>query len=187
VTTGRQALAQRGAKRHAATEQALRQAWERLRTGAPTHPDLVGGDWQLSVSVGCLEAGCSRNALYAGHTELLTEIRSHVRRLRRTEAQTEQNQKRSRLETYLAACRADRQRLISENAALLLRALTAEDALARLKRHPVRPLKMTDDTPRRHKWWSSPSPCVRARTSLGACLSPAMPITRSRSCVVALP
>src|SRR5207302_8319685 len=113
VTTVGQALAQRGAKRHAATEQALRQAWERLRAGVPTHPDLVGCDWQLSVSVVCLEAGCSRNALYAGHTELLSEIRSHVRRVRRTEAQTERNHKRSRLETDLAACRADRQRLIS--------------------------------------------------------------------------
>ncbi len=147
MTTGGRALAQRGARRHAATEQALRQAWERLRAGMPTHPDLVGGDWQLSVSVVCLEAGRSRNALYAGHTELLNEIRSHVRRVRRTEAQTERNQKRSRLEADLAACRVNRQRLISENAALLLRALTAEDALARLKRHPVRPLKMTDDTP----------------------------------------
>jgi hypothetical protein len=147
VTTGDRALAQRGATRHAATEEALRQAWERLRVGVPTHPDLVAGDWQLSVSVVCLEAGCSRNALYAGHTELLDEIRSHIRRSRRTEAKTERNHKRSRLETDFAACRAERQRLISENAALLLRAMTAEDALARPKRPSVRPLKMTDDTP----------------------------------------
>jgi len=34
----------------------------------------------------------------------------------------------------MADCSGDRQRLISENAALLLRALTAEKALARLKR-----------------------------------------------------
>jgi hypothetical protein len=39
-----------------------------------------------------------------------------------------QNDKRSRIEHLLAECRTDRQRLISENAALLLRALTAEDA-----------------------------------------------------------
>ena len=147
MTTVGQALAQRGAKRHAATEQALRQAWERLRAGVPTHPDLVGGGWQLSVSVVCLEAGCSRNAVYARHIELLDEIRSYIGRARPTEVQAKGNRKRSRLEADLAACRADRQRLISENAALLLRALAAEDALARLKRHPVRPLKMTDDTP----------------------------------------
>jgi hypothetical protein len=30
---------------------------------------------------------------------------------------------------------------------MLLRALTAEEALARLKRHAPRPLKMSDDTP----------------------------------------
>ena len=147
MTTGGRASARRGATRHAATEQALRQAWQRLRAGVPTHPDLVGGGWQLSVSVVCLEAGCSRNALYAGHTELLNEIQSHIRRARRTEAEMTRNQKRSRLEADLAACRAERQHLISENAALLLRAMTAEDTLARLKRQPVRPLKMTDDTP----------------------------------------
>ena len=147
MTAVGRASAQRGAARHAVTEQALRQAWQRLRAGVPTHPDLVGGGWQLSVSVICLEAGCSRNALYAGHAELLNEIRSHIRRARRTEAEATRSHKRSRLEADLAACRAERQRLISENAALLLRVMTAEDTLARLKRHPVRPLKMTDDTP----------------------------------------
>jgi hypothetical protein len=36
------------------------------------------------------------------------------------------------LAAQLAACRADRQRLISENAGLLVRAIQAEETLARL-------------------------------------------------------
>jgi len=140
------ASAERGVKRHAATEQALRQAWERMRAGAPTHPDLVDGG-PLSIAAVCREAGCSRNALYDGHPELLAEIRSAIAGQRSLRPQADQGRTRSRLEDELAACRTDRRRLISENAALLLRALTAEEALARLKRHSPRPLKMTDDTP----------------------------------------
>jgi len=139
--------AERGKKRHAATERALRQAWERLRIGAPTHPDLVGKRWQLSISALCLEAGRSRNALYDGHPELLAEIRSAIAKQQLATPQAENHAHRSRVEELLAACRADRQRLISQNAALLLRALTAEDVLAKLKRQAPRPLRMTDDTP----------------------------------------
>jgi hypothetical protein len=147
MTTRAAALAERGVKRHAATEQALRQAWERLRSGTATHPKLVDGNSELSISAVCLEARCSRNALYDGHPELLEEIRTTIERARRTAAQGTRNQRRSRIEAELAGCRDDRQRLISENAALLLRALTAEEALARLKRQAPRPFKMTDDTP----------------------------------------
>ena len=139
--------ADRGAERYAETERALRQAWERLRTGTPTHPLLIGGDWQISISAVCLEAGCSRNALYDGHAELLQEIRTTIGKQRQATTQRDPKRGTSRLEEDLATCRADRQRLISENAALLLRALTAEDALARLKRPAPRRLRITDDTP----------------------------------------
>ena len=141
------ASAERGAKRHAATEKALREAWQRLRAGAATHNDLVGGTWRLSVHAVCLEAGWSRNAIYNGHPELLAEIKADIAKHQRVPPPTRQKARRLRVETLLAACRDDRQRLISENAALLLRALTAEEALARIKRPAPRPLNMTDDTP----------------------------------------
>ena len=78
--------ADRCAERYAETERALRQAWERLRTGTPTHPLHVGGVWQISISAVCLEAGCSRNALYDGHPELLQEIRTTIGRQRQAAA-----------------------------------------------------------------------------------------------------
>src|SRR5437667_4791740 len=112
----------RGALRHAATELAFRKAWQRLTAGIPTHARLVGGDWQLTISTICVEAGHSRNALYDGHPELLREIRTTIARQRQLAVQTAREPKRNRLQAELAACRADIQRLISENAALLLRA-----------------------------------------------------------------
>jgi hypothetical protein len=137
----------RGAERHAATELAFREAWQRLQAGVPTHPKLAGHNWQLTISTICLEAGHSRNALYDGRPRLLEEIKDAIARRRQVAAQTASAAKRDRLQAALAACRADVRRLISENAALLLRAVTAEEALARLRRPLPLPLKMTDDTP----------------------------------------
>ncbi len=117
-----------------------------LRIGAPTHPDLVAADWQLSISTVCLEARCSRNALYDGHPDLLRELKTAIDRQRQVAGQTGRDAKRYGIEADLAACRAERQRLISENAALLLRAVTAEEALAWMNRRAPIPLKMTDDT-----------------------------------------
>jgi hypothetical protein len=51
----------------------------RTSAGRRAHPDLVaGGNRRLSIRVVCLEAGCSRNALYDGHSELLAEIKSMI-------------------------------------------------------------------------------------------------------------
>jgi hypothetical protein len=147
MTARARASVERGQTRHAATEKALRQAWERLRLGVPTHPDLAGADRQLSITTVCLEARCSRNALYDGHPELLHEIQTAIAKQRQAAGQTGRDAKRHGIEADLAACRAERQRLISENAALLLRAITAEEALARMKRRAPVPLEMTDDTP----------------------------------------
>jgi hypothetical protein len=143
MTSRAAASAERGAKRRAATETALREAWERLRAGAPTNPDLVSGTWRLSIQAVALEAGCSRDAIYDGHPELLAWIKSDIAKQQRVGPQTQQNARRSRVEELLAACQDDRQRLISENAALLLRALTAEEALAHMKRRE--PLALKDD------------------------------------------
>jgi hypothetical protein len=101
----------------------------------------VGHDWRLTISTICLEAGHSRDALYDGHAELLREIRTTIAKQRQIVARTARQTKRDRLQAEMAACRADRQRLISENAALLLRAVTAEEALARLRLRAPRPLK----------------------------------------------
>jgi hypothetical protein len=111
--------------------------------GTPRHPELVGHDWQVTISTICIEAGHSRNALYDGHPELLREIRTTIAKQRQLAVQTAgERQSATGFGLELAACRADQQRLISENAALLLRAITAEEALARLRLRAPRPLKM---------------------------------------------
>jgi DNA-binding transcriptional MocR family regulator len=136
-----------GARRQAATERAFREAWQRLEAGMPTHPDLRDHEWQLSISVVCLEARHSRNALYQGHPELVHEIRAAITKKGRVTAESRHVTKRNSLEAALAACRAERQSLISENATLLLRALTAEESLARMQRRTPQALKITDDRP----------------------------------------
>src|SRR5712691_2761555 len=138
------AAAERGAARHAVTERAFREAWHRLEAGTPVHPDLRDHEWQLSVSAICVEARRSRNALYEGHPDLLQEIKAAIAKQGQVADRT---RRATSLETALAACRIERQRLVAENAALLLRAVTAEDALIRLQRRQPRALKMTDDRP----------------------------------------
>jgi hypothetical protein len=140
------ASAERGAQRHAATERAFREAWQRLQAGMPIHPELRDHEWQLSVSAICVEARRSRNALYKGHPALLREIRAAIAGKPHVEDRDRHAMRRDSIEATLAERRADRQRLISENAALLLRALKAEEALARIKRRQPLALKMTDYT-----------------------------------------
>jgi hypothetical protein len=140
-------IARHGARRQAAAERAFREAWQRLEAGTPTHPDLRDHGRQLSISVVCLEARHSRNALYRGHPELVHEIKAAIAKKGLVTAETRHVTKRNSLEAALAACRAERQRLISENATLLLRALTAEEAVARMQRRTPHALKMTDDRP----------------------------------------
>jgi len=108
---------------------------------------LRAREWKLSISVVCLEARHSRNALYRGHPELVQEIKAAIAKKGLLPTETRHVAKRNSLETALAACRAERQRLISENATLLLRALTTEEALARMRRRTPQALKMTDDRP----------------------------------------
>jgi hypothetical protein len=72
--------------------------------------------------------------LYDGHPDLLRELKIAIAKQRHVSTQTVRDAKRYGIEADLAACRAERQRLISKNAALLLRAVTAEEALARIRR-----------------------------------------------------
>jgi hypothetical protein len=76
---------------------------------------------------------------------LLGEIRAAIAQKELVADQARPAMKRNNVETALAECRAERQRLISENAALLLRAVRAEEALARINRPVPVTLKMTDD------------------------------------------
>ena len=118
-----------------------------MEAATPTHPDLRDHEWQLSISSICMEARHSRNALYAGHPELLREIRAAIARKGQVAVLSRYATKRDCLEAALAACRRERQRLVSENACLLLRAVTAEEALVSMKRRTPHALNMTDDRP----------------------------------------
>lgn len=58
-------------------------ALRRLEKGRPTHPRLVGQRLSINVSTVCLEAGLSRNPLYAQqHRAVLDQIRAAAERQR---------------------------------------------------------------------------------------------------------
>lgn len=54
----------------------FRRALERLRNGTQTHPKLVGRRVRINASTVALEAGHSRNTLYASHRDVLEELRA---------------------------------------------------------------------------------------------------------------
>jgi hypothetical protein len=62
---------------------------------------------------------------------LLQELRAAIATKGQVAVLTHNETKRNGLKAALAACRIERQRLASKSAALPLRAVTAEDALAR--------------------------------------------------------
>ncbi|AQV93185.1 hypothetical protein BJN34_04645 [Cupriavidus necator] len=74
-----------------ATEQALLSALERLKSGAPTHPDLAKavemGKLRINVSAVAKEAGCSRTLIgYSGcaYPEVRTAVLEAIPASRRT-------------------------------------------------------------------------------------------------------
>jgi hypothetical protein len=73
---------------------------------------------------------------------LLREIRAAIARKGQVAVLSRYATKRDSLDAALAACRRERQRLVSENAGLLLRAVTAEEALVSMKRRTPHALNM---------------------------------------------
>ena len=65
------------------TKAAYLAALRRLEKGRPMHPRLVGQRLSINVSTVCLEAGLSRNPLYAQqHRDVLDQIRAAAERQR---------------------------------------------------------------------------------------------------------
>ena len=65
------------------TKVAYLAALRRLEKGRPMHPRLTGQRFSINVSTVCLEAGLSRNPLYAQqHRDVLDQIRAAAERQR---------------------------------------------------------------------------------------------------------
>ena len=120
------------------TKAAYRAALRRLEKGRPSNPRLVGRSPVINVSTVCLEAGLSRNPLYAQHREVLDEIHNAARRQQtgrretdrrartrsRSSRRSSQDRRAVELGSQLAKAR-------SENLTLLFRLQEAELRLLR--------------------------------------------------------
>ena len=113
-----------------ATEKRLRESMECLVKGFPTHPDHQRRSYRLNVSVLAREAGVSRNAIYSNHREVLADLSAAEQR--RNAAPKDPGTADSKIADLRAMVdERDRriQQLVTNNASLLTRALTAEQAL----------------------------------------------------------
>ena len=124
-------------RRRQATERRLREALERL--------EAAGG--RLSVARLAREAKVARNALYTNHLGIIQALEeAKRRRSARVEPQKAGEQAQLRIE--IDALRRERQQLVTENAALLKRALDAEAVAAQHARQNARLVQEWDQ---RHK------------------------------------
>ena len=133
------------AKRRSATERKLREALERLIKGLPTHPDLKAGRYRVTVATLAKEARIARSAIYANHQSLLADIEAAT--TADTHIIASWPDKVSEQRAVIARMKADARRLLTENAALLKRALDAEAEAQGLRRRNARLVADRDGGP----------------------------------------
>jgi hypothetical protein len=121
------------------TKAAYLAALRRLEKGKPAHPRLVGSTPPINVSTVCLDAGLSRNPLYAQHREVLEEIREAATRQREQRRDATKRaaisvrlKRRTALDRRAAEFALQLMKARSENLTLLYRLQEAEQRLDRL-------------------------------------------------------
>ena len=119
-------------KRRLGIEQRLRAALERLVNGTPNHRSLRGQTYRMNVSTLAREARVSRNTIYANHRSILEKLTTDHQVTKRIRPAPEQ--KIAELGAMIDQLQQQRQQLTTENAALLKRAIDAEEMLDRLRK-----------------------------------------------------
>lgn len=120
-------------RRTYATRDRLHAALQRLIDKRPVHSSLRGRTYRLTVATLAREARVSRNAIYTNHRVIIEALRAGAP-ARAARATQDELGHRAMIETLKTAER----RLITENAALLKRALDAEAEADRHRRQNAR-------------------------------------------------
>ena len=131
------------AKRRNDTERKLRAALERLIKGLPTHPDLKGRRYRLNVAALAKESRIARSAIYANHQAVLDALHDAAGRSTPNALLSWQD-KLAEQSAVIAQLKSEQRFIITENAALLKRALDAEAEAASLRRRNARLLVERD-------------------------------------------
>jgi hypothetical protein len=120
-------------KRRLGTERRLWAALARLVGGTPNHPSLRKRTYRLTVATLAREARVARNTIYANHRSILDELIRNDRQIT-TRNRPGPEQKIAELGVLIEHLQQQKRQFATENAALLKRAIDAEEILDRLQK-----------------------------------------------------
>ncbi|GAY19623.1 MULTISPECIES: hypothetical protein [Sphingobium] len=117
------------------TQARLNDALDRLRKGCPIHP-LHRHGYSPTVATLAREAGVARNTIYTNHRAIIDDLHAIVGDP--IKPVTTWQDKLDELHGLIRAMKQEQRRLVSENALLLQRALSAEAEADHHRRHNAR-------------------------------------------------
>jgi hypothetical protein len=135
-------------KRRQETDRKLRDALDRLVKGTPREASLQERRHQLSVAGLAREAGVARNAIYTNHRAMIDALRQAAQQRVVPSRLESWEDKLAQQRAVIDVLKTEQRRLVTENAALLKRAVDAETAAARHQRQNARLLKERDEAHR---------------------------------------
>ena len=135
-------------RRRQETDRKLRDALNRMIKGTPCDASLRQRSYQLSVASLAREAGVARNAIYTNHRAMIDALRQAAQQRVVPSKLESWEDKLAQQRAVIDVLKTEQRRLVTENAALLKRAIDAETTAARHERQNVRLLKERDDARR---------------------------------------
>ena len=135
-------------KRRQETDRKLRDALDRMIKGTPRDASSQKRSYTLSVANLAREAGVARNAIYTNHRAMIDALRQAAQRRVVPSKLESWDDKLAQQRAVIDVLKTEQRRLVTENAALLKRAIDAEVAAARHQRQNARLLKERDDAHR---------------------------------------
>ncbi|CAN5783481.1 hypothetical protein BH11PSE8_BH11PSE8_16140 [soil metagenome] len=135
-------------RRRQETDRKLRDALDRMIKGTPRDASLLQRSYPLSVASLAREAGVARNAIYTNHRAMIDALRQAVQQRVVPSKLEGWGDKLAEQRAVIEVLKTEQRRLVTENAALLKRAIDAETTTARHERQNVRLLKERDDARR---------------------------------------
>jgi hypothetical protein len=135
-------------KRLQETDRKLRDALDRLVKGTPRDASLQERRYALSVASLAREAGVARNAIYTNHRAMIDALRQAAQQRVVPSKLENWEDKLAQQRAVIDVLKTEQRRLVTENAALLKRAIDAEVAAARHQRQNARLLKERDEAHR---------------------------------------
>ena len=135
-------------ERRQETDRKLRDALDRMIKGTPRDAPMQQRSYQLSVASLAREAGVARNAIYTNHRAMIDALRQAAQQRVVPSKLESWEDKLAEQRAVIEVLKTEQRRLVTENAALLKRAIDAETTAARHERQNVRLLKERDDARR---------------------------------------